>query len=179
MDRELLLLGLLRRQEMHGYQLHEFINQNLASCVDLKKSTAYFLLDRMAEAGWMVESESQEGNRPPRRVYQLTPAGETAFQRLLRDNLAAHEPARFAGDIGLAFLDALPPAEARDCLLRRRAQLAADLEAAARIPEHAGSMQWVIDHLRHHLASELEWLDRVIAQITASIESHDHDEEES
>lgn len=29
MERELVLLGLLRRTDMHGYQLHEFINQNI------------------------------------------------------------------------------------------------------------------------------------------------------
>ena len=31
MDRELLLLGLLRRSDMHGYQLHEFIERDLAT----------------------------------------------------------------------------------------------------------------------------------------------------
>ncbi len=164
MDRELLLLGLLRRADMHGYQLHEFINQNMASCVDLKKPTAYYLLDKMAEAGWIQPTEIQEGNRPPRQVYQITPAGEAAYQRLLRENLAAYHPVRFAGDIGLAFLDTLPPDERRAALLARRAALAAELAAAQAIPPHGGSMQLVIDHLRQHLAAELDWLDDVIHQ---------------
>lgn len=165
MDRELLLLGLLRRKDMHGYQLTEFINQNMGSCVDLKKPTAYFLLDKMAEAGWIAQTEEQEGNRPPRRVYQMTPDGEAAFQRLLRENLAAFHSARFPGDIGLAFLDALPPGEARAYLEQRRETIRAELETAQAIPQHTGSMQLVIEHLRHHLAAEYEWLDRLIHRI--------------
>jgi DNA-binding PadR family transcriptional regulator len=50
MDRQLLLLGLLRRQEMHGYQLNEFIEEKMHSCIDLKKPTAYYLLDKLAQA---------------------------------------------------------------------------------------------------------------------------------
>ena len=121
MERELLLLGLLRGHEMHGYQLMEFIDTQMASCVDLKKPTAYFLLDKMTAAGWIHFEQNQEGNRPPRRVYGITTEGEKAFQRLLRENLAAYEPARFISDIGLAFVDALPaeedPAEAVPALI--------------------------------------------------------------
>lgn len=166
MERELLLLGLLRREDMHGYQLAEFINQNMVSCVDLKKPTAYYLLDKMAGAGWITQTEEQEGNRPPRHVYQLTAEGEKAFQRLLRDNLAAYHPARFTDDIGLAFLDALEPGEARALLQQRRASLAEELKTAQDAPPHAGSMQFVVEHLRNHLAAEISWLDDIIDRLT-------------
>jgi DNA-binding PadR family transcriptional regulator len=165
MDRELLLLGLLRQGEMYGYQLHDFIDRNLAFCTDLKKPTAYHLLSKLAQRGWIVEVEVEaEGHRPPRRVYQITPAGEAAFQRLLRDNLSAFQPAYFTGDIGLAFLDALPAVEARALLAQRRAALAAALAAAQAAPVHGGSMQLVVEHQARHLAAELDWLDEVIAR---------------
>ncbi len=168
MDRELLLLGLLRREDMHGYQLHEFINQNMASCVELKKPTAYYLLDKMAESGWITETETQEGNRPPRRVYQLTTEGEAVFQRLLRENLSSHYPARFTGDIGLTFLDTLPPDEAKTLLMQRRAVLADEVVTAQAIPNHPGSSQLVIEHRLRHLQTELAWLDEVIERIESS-----------
>lgn len=165
MDRELLLLGLLRRGDTHGYQLHEFINRYMASCVDLKKPTAYYLLDRMAAAGWVTRTDQQEGNRPPRRVYAITPAGEDAFQRLLRQNLAAYQPAHFPGDIGLAFLDALPHAEARAHLLTRHAALTEDIASLAAAPPHSGTLQLMLDHRVRHLNAELEWLDTVLARL--------------
>ncbi|MCB9453179.1 MAG: helix-turn-helix transcriptional regulator [Anaerolineaceae bacterium] len=166
MERELLLLGLLRHNHMHGYELHEFINRDLASCTDLKKPTAYYLLDKMAAKGWITQTEEQEGSRPPRRVYQLTAEGEAAFQRLLRENLVAYHQARFAGDIGLAFVDALEPEEARTLLQRRRDTLAGELAATRHIPLHHGTLQLVIEHQIRHLKAELEWLDEVLGRLS-------------
>ena len=163
MERELLLLGILRQQEMHGYQLTEFINRDLAYCTNLKKPTAYFLLKKMAEAGLIVDEVEQAGGRPERHVYRLTAAGEAEFQRLLRENLASHSSAAFADDIGLAFLDTLDAAEGRALLDARRRQIAARLDEVKTVPPHAGTIQLMIAHQARHLEAELAWLDEVIA----------------
>lgn len=168
MDRELLLLGVLRQQGMHGYQVHEFIDRYLASCTDLKKPTAYFLLDKLAKAGWITHEQVQEGHRPPRRVYRLTAAGETEYQRLLRVNLAEYVPAYFVSDIGVAFLDDVPPAEARGRLEQRRTALAAELAAAQGAPLHPGSLQWLVEHRARHLQAELDWLDEIMSRLAAA-----------
>lgn len=165
MDKKLLLLGLLRRQEMHGYQLNEFIDTNLALCTDLKKPTAYYLLDQMSKDGWISAETVQEGHRPPRKVYRLTEPGETAFQRLLRENLSAYLPADFPGDLGLAFLDELSPAEARPLLEAQKAQAAARLAQMRAIPGHAGSLGLIFAHQIHHLEAELAWLEHVFAEL--------------
>lgn len=165
MERELLLLGLLRQQDRHGYELHDFIERNMQTCVDLKKSTAYYLLDKLAKSGFiteMVETAPQSGNRPPRRVYQITAAGETHFQTLLRQNLANYSPATDSGVVGLFFLDQIEAAEARPLLEQRRLILQEQLEMVTAVPQHPGSLQLVIDHQRIHLAAELNWLDNII-----------------
>lgn len=166
MERELLLLGLLQKEEMHGYQLHEFIDSFMQTCVDLKKSTAYYLLDKMAQEGYVTRTEEREGNRPPRHVYHLTAAGETRFQELLRQNLAAFLPARFPGDTGLTFLDKLPAAAAASLLQQRRDDLAQALAKIMQAPPHGGSLQFMIEHQQIHLQSELNWLDSVIERIS-------------
>ena len=71
MERELLLLGLLRSQEMHGYELNEFIDSHLGATVHLKKPTAYRLLNGIVDEGWISYTEEQEGNRPPRRADRM------------------------------------------------------------------------------------------------------------
>ena len=162
MEKKLLLLGLLRRQEMHGYQLNEFIDNNLSLCTDLKKPTAYYLLDKMAADGWISAATEQDGNRPPRHVYRLTPAGEQAFQALLRENLAHYSPADFPGDTGLAFLDGLEPGEAISLLEQQKRQVQARQEEIRAVPKHAGSLQLIFAHQLHHLQAELDWLDEVI-----------------
>lgn len=67
MNRRLILLGVLRQQEMHGYQLLEFINNTLTTCTDIKKPTAYYLLKKMHEEGLISQETVQAGNRPDRK----------------------------------------------------------------------------------------------------------------
>jgi DNA-binding PadR family transcriptional regulator len=165
MENKLLLLGLLRRQEMHGYQLFEFIDRDLGYCTDLKKSTAYYLLNKMAQDGWIEEEMIQDGNRPPRRVYRMTPAGEAAYQQLIRETLEGYSPVKFKGDVSLAFIDDLDPQEARRLLELRRAALQAALADVQASPPHTGSRQWVVDHQIFHLQTELDWLDVVFARL--------------
>jgi DNA-binding PadR family transcriptional regulator len=164
MDRQLLLLGLLRNQEMHGYQINEFIDQQMAFCVDLKRSTAYYLLDKLCRDGHVAEEVERAGNRPERRVYRITPAGEAHFQQLLRQNLSAYTPPIYAEDIGVIFQHHLPPEETarllqarREAILAHRAGLVA---LRATLPaDHLA----VIEHHLVHVDAELTWLERLLA----------------
>ena len=173
MERELLLLGILRRQNMHGYQLAEFIDHNLASCTDLKKSTAYFLLEKMYKAGWITYEQDQEGNRPPRRVYILTKEGEAAFQQLLRENLSGFSPVYFAGDVGYAFLNVIAPQEAADLLRQRRKAVIAQQQSLQDAPQHPGGAQWMVEHQIYHLQTELKWLDEIIHRVETTRTMHE------
>ena len=167
MERELLLLGLLRFQDMYGYQLNDLIDSHLGICVQLKKPTIYRLLNKMTDDGWVIYREEQEGNRPPRRVYTITSEGELAFQRLLRESLAEYRPAEFHSDISLAFLNVLPAEEVVPLLHKRRLVIENLLQTAHSREEHHGSFHVMIEHQIHHLSMELEWLDEIVARITA------------
>ena len=174
MERELLLLGLLRVEEMHGYQLNEIIDSHLGMGIQLKKPTAYRLLSRMADDGWVTYREEQEGNRPPRRVYAITEPGEAAFQRLLRKSLADYRPVDFLGNIGLLFLDAIPVEEALSLLQERRGVVEDRLQTAHTHAAHLGGTSLMISHQLRQLSTELEWLDEVIAQLGSGSSVSDH-----
>ena len=169
MERELLLLGLLRQHEMHGYELLGFIENFMSTCVDLKKATAYFLLDKMTSTGWVSMSETREGKRPARKTYTLTAAGVAEFHRLLRENLGGFNAAKTGDDVGLAFMDALEPAEVLNLLIQRRERVSLQLAEYQHAPQHAGSLQWLIDHQVHYLKSELEWVNTVIAKVSSAL----------
>jgi len=163
--RELLFLGLLRHQEMHGYQLNEFIQRDLAVCTDIKKPTAYYLLNKMAEKGWITQSSEQVGNRPPRRVYRITPAGEEAFQSLLRKSMQEYTPSVFEDDIPLAYLDELESDEARELLQKRKDILVEEIKIMQDTPTHAGTIQWMLEHRLRHLEAELSWMDEILSRL--------------
>ena len=149
---------------MHGYQLHEAIASHLGTGVRLTKPTAYRLLSRMTENGWVTFREQSEGNRPPRRVYSITTKGESAFQQRLRASLGNYQLLDFTSHIGLAFLDQLPAQEALDLLRSRKAQVRDLLESMQQYDRHPGSLQLTIDHQACLLAAEQDWLDGLIAQ---------------
>lgn len=165
MNKKLLILGLLRSQDMHGYQLHEMIENELSICVDITKPTAYYLLKKMEEDGWIIATEEQAGNRPPRSIYRISDKGEQIFYELLRENLSSYSPITFEGDIGLAFSGNLPPAETLALLTERREIIQQQLTLIKQTPEHPTTYQWMIEHQSRHLETELEWLDEVIQQI--------------
>lgn len=168
MERELLLLGLLRQRSMHGYQLQEFIDRDLEYCTDLKQSTAYNLLRGMSQKGWVTTTEEQEGNRPPRKVYQITEEGEAIFQQLLRENLATHATMRLPDGIGLAFIDAIPPLEAAELLRKRHDAIQQRLATVQQAHQHGhdhGGLLLTLEHQEIHLNAELTWLTQVIEQL--------------
>lgn len=165
-ERALLLLGLLRSESQHGYRLNDFIDRNLCRVTDMKRPTAYYILDRLADAGLVQIRTEQEGNRPPRKVYGLTPAGEQQFLRLLRENLSQAHRTVFAGDIGLMLLDHLPRREVIDALRRRLAGVGERLRELEATPRHGGAgINLAVEHGIMHLQSEQAWLESVVERL--------------
>jgi DNA-binding PadR family transcriptional regulator len=162
MDRQLLLLGLLRRQDMHGYQLNEFIEERMHFCIDLKKPTAYYILDKMAKEGLVSVEEEQAGNRPPRRVYQVTPAGEGRFLELLQENLAQHQRTYYPSDVGLAFMDQLPSEKAAGLLRKKSEGIRKELKDLEKATGHTGPLWHVLERNQRLLKAELAWLEELL-----------------
>lgn len=166
-ERALLLLGILRVQSQHGYQINEFIERNLSRVTDMKKPTAYALLERLSQAGYVEVRSEQEGKRPPRKVYSITPSGERLFLVLLRENLARAERMTFAGDVGLMFLDHLPREEALGLLGQRLARLREQITAYEHAPrhEHSSGVALALEHILVLLRAEQDWLAATIQRL--------------
>jgi DNA-binding PadR family transcriptional regulator len=169
-DRQLLLLGLLRIQEMHGYQLNQFLEEHLDFIANLKPATAYYTLEKMAERGLVEVHLEQAGNRPPRQIYTITAQGEQHFQELLRRNLARYDMQESADDIGIAFLADLPMDEARRLLAQKREMIEAKLakiqDAASRVSVSDATHLSLL-RAESHLQSDLAWLKQVEAWLVA------------
>jgi DNA-binding PadR family transcriptional regulator len=165
MERKLLLLGLLRSQELHGYQINELIDAHLGTSIQLKKPTVYKLLGDMENDGWIRYHEEQEGNYPTRRVYRITQEGLDAFQQLLRRNLASYRPVSYLNSIGIVFLDTLPGEEAAALLRQRREEVESLAEILRADEQHQGGFQLLLSYHLGQLNAELEWLDEVIGHL--------------
>jgi DNA-binding PadR family transcriptional regulator len=166
MSDELLLLGLLSGSAMHGYQLNEVIENHLPMLWDLKPSTAYSRLDRLASRGLVQTTTARVGRRPERKVYELTTVGRERFMELLRENMrTAHTDSRSA-DLGILFSRALPSDEVAELLRERREATASRrphlLEMLDRHPSESAGYR-ISERALAHLDVELQWLDGVLA----------------
>ena len=121
MSTRLVILGLLREQPLHGYEIKHIIEEHMGDWTSIAFGSIYFALGKLSEEGLikMVATE-KTGNRPSRSIYQITEAGRAEFLRLLREVWNEPERQYFAIDVGLAFMNALPAEEIKGYLQKPR-----------------------------------------------------------
>ncbi|MES0362018.1 MAG: PadR family transcriptional regulator [Anaerolineales bacterium] len=128
MEKKLLLLGILRKQDMHGYLLNHMLDQDVTMPITLKKSNAYKILKTMEADGWITQREERHGNRPYRQVYSITKEGRNAFDDLVRKNLADYPGPEFPSLVAYKYLEGLSARESLELLENRREKIASRLE---------------------------------------------------
>jgi DNA-binding PadR family transcriptional regulator len=169
----MVILGLLREQPLHGYELKHIIEEHMGDWTSIAFGSIYFALGKLSEEGFVeVASVEQEGNRPSRSVYQITDAGREAFMRLLREGWQQVERQYFDFDVCLFFMRYLPSNEVRTYLQRRRAILEevlshieshrAEQLSQPEVPALAGA---IFDHTLVHTEAELRWVTDLLAKM--------------
>lgn len=166
-DKTLLLLGTLRNQGAHGYELQATLNLP-GTPVRIGKANAYQLLRKLEAAGWVRHKEERQGGHPPRRVYRLTAAGEKEFQRLVHERLAAHVAADHPDAVSLNYLHLVPRKEALRLLRARREALHARLQVLRMLPDSKRRKQPGADYVVEQAAFELRWLDAFVRRLRRS-----------
>jgi DNA-binding PadR family transcriptional regulator len=138
MEKELLILGIVRQQALHGYRLWELLSA-VPMGVRLKRSNAYRILDSLQKRGLIGETVEREGNRPERRVYEITSIGEKAFQEMLRESLGNDARVDLPNAVALNYLDVLGQDEVIRLLRVRLASVEARVAENADLSD--GSLQ--------------------------------------
>ena len=162
MLQQLILLGVLLEGKTHGYRLNEYVLHAMGQYTDIKKSKVYYTLGKMEKDGYVEQETEREGNRPERRVYQITEQGKTYFLQLLRNNLGGFIRTYFNDDIGIAFMDKLPLNEVRELLQKKRGMIHSNLQQLKDITDHGGNWRYLIAHDVAHLETDLTWIDEIL-----------------
>jgi DNA-binding PadR family transcriptional regulator len=165
MNKKLLLLGLLRSQELHGYGLVEYLNSHETGGAAIGKSNAYRLLRLMEDDGLIRSRTERDGNRPERHVYEVTTKGDALFRDLLLESLADDATADQPGIAVLNYLDAVEPSAAAEQLQKRRNRVAARYTGLADLSDDVLVLHPALDLSIRQLDVELKWLDERIAEL--------------
>ena len=186
---ELAILGLLKEQPLHGYELKKRLGDTLGSLWGISYGSLYPALRRLERDGAIeiVEPEvvsapapstgSLDGDlaaarlrrpakttRRTKKAYRITPRGEVRLSQLLLDDDPAGDDER-AFAVKLAFCGHLDPAERLEILERRRAALSDRLHRARRTSPGRNDRysRSLFEHRTQSTERDLEWVDALIA----------------
>lgn len=161
----MLLLGLLTTQDRHGYEINEFIERQLHCVTNLKKATAYQLLDRLEQHGLIGSRLEQHGQRPSRKVYTLTPAGHTHFLELLAAQAQYVSPLMLAGNVPIMFWEHLSPTGRDKALRERLAALSnylASVEHVLTFPDLSVGVRLAAQRVQAAIRADLAWTQELL-----------------
>ncbi len=74
----MLVLSLLREQDMYGYQITDELSKRSENVFEMKSGTLYPLLHTLEQKGFISAYEVMEGGRS-RRYYSITESGKHAL----------------------------------------------------------------------------------------------------
>lgn len=163
---ELIILGILKQQPRHGYEIKKIIQKELGIFTGLENKSIYYPLKIMEKKGFIKKAASRIRGRPFRYVYTITERGDKAFTALAMDALLSEKRPFIDIDIPIYFL---PYLEKKEVLarLRLRKRFLEKVEAWLNEnlkPEHSFSSHQSL-LLRHHynlLAAEEAFVNEII-----------------
>jgi DNA-binding PadR family transcriptional regulator len=194
---ELAILGLLKEQDLHGYELKKRLAETLGLGSGVSFGSLYPALGRLERAGAVKAVEAHEAgaagpmtgslggematfrarkaaNPKPRgkKVYGITDRGEALFEELLAAGSGSSDDER-GFNLRLAFARYLPSDARIGMLERRRSYL---LERLARtssairtgLDRFDAYTKSLIEHGNETTERDISWLDRMIAHERAS-----------
>lgn len=172
--RELFVLGMLSRRPMYGHEIMRTLSvSNARAWIEISDKHIYHVLRKLEQRGLVSGAEERDERRPPRRRFELTPAGRAALDAMITNEAHQRAVAYSPFDTVIAMLawGDMDGERAIELLRARRAVLAARLAE-----EHSRSFCSMIEarfgrvpramftKTRVLLAAELRWLDALIEE---------------
>ena len=186
---ELAILGLLKEQELHGYELKKRLVETLGFASGVSFGSLYPALSRLESAGAVKAVESRVPGAVPhtgslggelaafrarkpagargtrgKKVYGITDRGEALFEELLAAETQSNEDDRLF-NLRLAFARYLPADARLGMLERRRAHLVERLiQIRTRVKAaRDGYARSLVEHDQEAAEHDLTWIERLIA----------------
>ncbi len=162
------ILGLIAQKPRHGYETRAAFEALVGGDGnwEVKPAQIYTTLERLEEAG-LVEKASDlgEGAEPSRRVYRITPQGETELQDWLSNGITPeHHRDEFFIKLIIGLVSG--KAEPERLIQSQRVMLFQEMHSTTnQRDEHDPGTEMaqilLLDKVIMHLEADLRWLDMV------------------
>jgi DNA-binding PadR family transcriptional regulator len=171
----LAILGLLENGPMHPYGIQRLIKRwgkDKVVNVD-QRASLYRMIDRLLEAGLITAGETDRDERyPERTTYHLTDGGRAATQQWLTEIVSTprNEFPEFPAALSFLMLETPKAAQTmleqrRDQLIKRVAELDAELAMEIEGLEIPRIAMVEIEYLRAITDAELRWVGSILDEL--------------
>jgi DNA-binding PadR family transcriptional regulator len=177
---EMAVLGLLKEQDMHGYELKKRLSDVFGVSSAVSFGSLYPALARLEAAGAVAvlavakdplpggtgQQLAERRTDRRRKVYGITALGAKMFEDLLTGSQSGGEDER-SFHLRLAFAGYLPPESRLGLLQQRRAVLGerlVQLASRARARRDDSYMKILFERQREALSGDVSWLDHLIEE---------------
>lgn len=87
----LVILSLLKREDMYGYQLVQETERSSGGRIITQEGSLYPVLYKLLDQGLISDKKIQVGKRMTRIYYHLEPAGEQRLEELIQEYCSISE----------------------------------------------------------------------------------------
>lgn len=168
---EVAVLGLLKEQTMHGYELKKELGATLGQFWQVSYGSLYPTIRRLETEGFVERAFPKGDIKRRKNTYRITEKGEAFFAEALREHSAVSDDAKFG--LKLTFFRYLGPDARVEVLERRRAYLTDKLvEIRTQLRTYRERIDAYTYRLMEHgldnTSRDIEWVDRMIAEEKAA-----------
>ena len=165
---EYAVLGLLRRRPAHGYDLQRRLGGGvgIARVCHVEPAMVYAILKSLSGLE-LIDGTWDESDYPPKAVYALTPEGEHAFERWLRQPVARMREVRSDFLLKLYFANLEDRGLGRDLLEAQLAacdEYAASIQAELAAADPGGFDEIVLQSKASAARSTKEWIELCLSR---------------
>lgn len=156
---ELPILGLLKEEPMHGYQLRQRLQTVLGFVWQPSFGALYPMLQKLEQRGLVTKLGVKKGPGPQKQVYSIADQGQARLRELL-----LRKPVPVGLPLQILFLDQLSKQERKELLHQARQQR---VEAIERLEKERSKRAWsmskyqriVLDYGLETIQREMTWLE--------------------
>ena len=165
------ILGLLSQSPRHGYELRAAFEAMVggADVWNVKPAQIYTTLARLEEGGLVQQEDIQQNGGPEKRIYALTPLGETALQEWFTSGVeASYQRDEFYIKLMLSLAnDKTDPYRVIQAQRSRLYQELHDLTLQRNQMDAKRGMARILlyDKAIMHIEADLRWVDMIEARL--------------
>ena len=161
------ILGLLAQEPRHGYDLRAAFSALVGGDInwEVKPAQIYTTINRLEEAGLVVQEAVEQDGGPQKNIYNITHSGLEALQEWFSSGVESeHQHDEFFVKLMVGL--ASGQAEPARIIQTQRAYLYQDMHAATNLrdsydPATEIAQILLLDKTIMHLEADLRWLDMI------------------